>query len=344
MGLLAVACLHFPEVLTTPEARAVYPMPVIRGLIQAVLVIAFALGAVCAVLSARAQRRYGLVGVLSASLATLAGGSEVAVDGPVAKSNYVGLDWLLLNLLVLGLLFVPMERMFTRIPAQPIVRKGFRTDMVYFAVSHLLVQVSVLLTMAPARVLFGWTEGSALQRAVASQPLPLQFLEAMFLADLFGYASHRAFHAVPFLWRFHHIHHSSEQMDWLAGSRLHIVDILVMRAVGFVPIYLKFLVIVDGDHHGWVERKRQLDVELGPAVLERVARWAPTWSIETWVTWLSGANVDESTSLKTRCDLGGQLRSAVLAWQSPRVGENARVPSLTDARSELERLRGAVQG
>jgi lathosterol oxidase len=212
-------------------------MPVIRGLIQAVLVIAFALGAVCAVLSARAQRRYGLVGVLSASLATLAGGSEVAVDGPVAKSNYVGLDWLLLNLLVLGLLFVPMERMFTRIPAQPIVRKGFRTDMVYFAVSHLLVQVSVLLTMAPARVLFGWTEGSALQRAVASQPLPLQFLEAMFLADLFGYASHRAFHAVPFLWRFHHIHHSSEQMDWLAGSRLHIVDILVMRAVGFVPIY-----------------------------------------------------------------------------------------------------------
>jgi lathosterol oxidase len=46
------------------------------------------------------------------------------------------------------------------------------------------------------------------------------------------------FHEVPFLWRFHQIHHSSEQMDWLASSRLHIIDILITRGFAFIPLYV----------------------------------------------------------------------------------------------------------
>ncbi|WP_322770449.1 sterol desaturase family protein, partial [Frankia sp. Cr1] len=38
--------------------------------------------------------------------------------------------------------------------------------------------------------------------------------------DLFAYFGHRALHRVPLLWRFHRIHHSSEQLDWLATSRV----------------------------------------------------------------------------------------------------------------------------
>ncbi len=43
---------------------------------------------------------------------------------------------------------------------------------------------------------------------------------------------------MPWLWRFHAIHHSSRQLDWLAGSRLHLVDIVITRALGFVPVYV----------------------------------------------------------------------------------------------------------
>ena len=50
--------------------------------------------------------------------------------------------------------------------------------------------------------------------------------------------SHRLFHRVPLLWRFHAIHHSSQELDWLASSRLHLVDIIVTRGVAFVPLYL----------------------------------------------------------------------------------------------------------
>jgi lathosterol oxidase len=77
-----------------------------------------------------------------------------------------------------------------------------------------------------------------MQQAVAAQPLWLQFLEALILADLFAYASHRLFHALPWLWRFHAIHHSCECLDWLASSRLHLVDIVVTRAVAFLPLYV----------------------------------------------------------------------------------------------------------
>ena len=58
------------------------------------------------------------------------------------------------------------------------------------------------------------------------------------MADLAEYTVHRLFHRVPWLWRFHAVHHSSLAMDWLAGSRLHLVDAVVTRALSYVPIYI----------------------------------------------------------------------------------------------------------
>jgi lathosterol oxidase len=52
------------------------------------------------------------------------------------------------------------------------------------------------------------------------------------------YWVHRAFHRVPLLWRFHRIHHSADVMDWLAGSRLHLVDVAATRGLTYVPIYV----------------------------------------------------------------------------------------------------------
>jgi len=143
-----------------------------------------------------------------------------------------------LDLLVLAAVFVPLERLFALKREQPVLRQGWRTDLAHFGVSHLLVQVTVLLTLAPATLLLSPLVSRGFQSAVAAQPAALQFLEAMALADLFQYAVHRAFHAVPFLWRFHAIHHSSTRMDWLAGSRLHLVDVVVTRATSFVPLFL----------------------------------------------------------------------------------------------------------
>jgi lathosterol oxidase len=136
------------------------------------------------------------------------------------------------------MVFVPMERTFPLRPAQGPFRPGWTTDVAHFFVSHLLVQMSLFMTLVPARVLFGWASTPGLRAMVSAQPVALQFLEIVLVADLTEYAVHRLFHSVPMLWRFHAIHHSAQAMDWLAGSRLHLIDILLTRGLTFIPIFV----------------------------------------------------------------------------------------------------------
>ena len=236
LGLGAVACFHFPELLTSPDVRARLPIPVIRTILQITIGSAFLLGLLSTLL--RSRKVLGATGMALALAASLAGGGNVPVDGVVQTAPmYLGLDWFLLNILLLVLLFVPLERLWP-LRAQSIFRPGWTTDGVYFFVSHLLVQVSTLLTLMPARVLFSWGVNPALQAAVQSQPAAIQFLECVLVADLSEYWVHRIFHRTRWLWRFHAVHHSSTSMDWLAGSRLHIVDVVLTRGLTFVPLFL----------------------------------------------------------------------------------------------------------
>lgn len=236
LGYGGVLCLLFPWLLTTPEARPLYPLALVRVLIHAFLVAGFGLG-VLSVLLRRHEPKAGLTGIALAVAAALVGGAGVPVGTLRATPAYLGLDWFLLNLLLLALVFVPLERVAPLRPTQLIFRAGWQTDLGYFAVSHLAVQVLALLTLAPAMVVFAWAARPSVQAMVAAQPLVLQFVEIVIVADLAEYAVHRAFHRVPWLWRFHRIHHSAETMDWLAGSRLHLVDIVVTRGLSFVPLY-----------------------------------------------------------------------------------------------------------
>ena len=234
LGAGAVLCIRYPALFTLPDARALYPMDVIRFLTHLVLVAAFGLALLSIALSRRAPLGLTALGLVITAL--LLGGSQVDV-GALDGARYLGLDWFLLNILVLAMLFVPLEQLFARLP-QRVLRPAWTTDLAHFAVSHLLVQVTVLLTLMPAAIFFRWAVHPAVQTAVASQPYVLQFVEIVLVADLSEYAIHRLFHRVPFLWRFHAVHHSSEVMDWLAGSRMHLVDVVVTRALAFVPLYV----------------------------------------------------------------------------------------------------------
>jgi lathosterol oxidase len=236
IGLGTVFCFRFPSILTVPELRALYPLPYIRALLHIVLVSAFVLGIVSVCL--RHSKILGMTGITLMLIATLLGGSRVPVEGDLAKGPFLGLDWFLLNLIVFSAVFIPLERLFAHRPGQPVLRRGWRTDLLYFCVSALLVQVTTLLTIKPAMVFFQWAAHPGLQAWIAGLPFAVQFIAILFLTDFMQYWVHRLFHAVPALWRFHAIHHSAENMDWLAGSRLHLVDVAVTRGLTYVPIYL----------------------------------------------------------------------------------------------------------
>ncbi len=83
LGWLAVGgvlALRFPQYLSTPDARGVYPMPVLRLLIDVVLFSALGLGIISLVLSQRKSR--GLLGIGLATLALLLGGSRLPLPAP----------------------------------------------------------------------------------------------------------------------------------------------------------------------------------------------------------------------------------------------------------------------
>ncbi|MHC4403377.1 MAG: sterol desaturase family protein [Planctomycetota bacterium] len=100
-----------------------------------------------------------------------------------------------------------------------------------FNAALLLVLFSSVLTVVTA-----WTaeSGFGLSRLVA-WPAWLETLLLFVLFDFWMYVWHRANHSVPFLWRFHRMHHSDPEMDTTTGVRFHTGEV-VLSAVARLAI------------------------------------------------------------------------------------------------------------
>jgi sterol desaturase/sphingolipid hydroxylase (fatty acid hydroxylase superfamily) len=217
------------------DARSLYNVGLIRLLVHLVLIAGFLLGTVSIVL--RKQKVLGLTALAIILIATLLGGSHAQSRDDLHSDVYLGLDWFLINLIFTGILFIPLERLLGR-REQPIFRQDWREDLFYFLISSLLVQVLTFLSLAPSLAILAHTDWGGLRNWVGSQPVVLQFVEIMFLTDLVQYWVHRTFHRVGFLWRFHAVHHSAQVMDWLAGSRMHFMEIVCLRGFTVIPMYV----------------------------------------------------------------------------------------------------------
>jgi lathosterol oxidase len=233
LSLVAVLCFHFPQLLTSKEIRAVYSEQFARQLLLVGLVASFIMGTL-AMLRDR-NKRIAAIGVGSATLAVLAGGTDVQLDG-IGKTPYsLGLDWFVLSLFFSALVFVPLEHYLGRRRTSPL-RAGWRTDIAYFFMSHVLVQFILILVTASTSTIAGLALFPALKQAIQWLPVWSQFLLAVLVADLAQASLHRAYHNIPWLWRFHAVHHSSREMDWLAGSRIHFVEIVLTRSAVLLPL------------------------------------------------------------------------------------------------------------
>jgi sterol desaturase/sphingolipid hydroxylase (fatty acid hydroxylase superfamily) len=167
---------------------------------------------------------------------------------------------------VLAGVFWAIEGRFAALPEQARWREGSRTDLFYWLfnplVTKLVRRVAGVLAVVSVAIVTGTqlrpgegvtplVEGSW----VSSQPLWVQILGLILVADALGYWIHRLFHRGR-LWSFHAIHHSSALLDWLASVRVHPVnDALggVMRAIpllllGFDPLVVAGLVPLLGLH------------------------------------------------------------------------------------------------
>lgn len=235
-GLFFVLCLRFPATLTMPALRDYYDHTWFRLALHFLLIGAFLLSALSLVL--RTNKILGFTAMGVTLLATILGGSRVPVHGELTSGAYLGLDWFVLNLALTGLLFIPLEKLFPRHGEQPLFRTEWREDLFYFFVSSLFVQILSFLSLAPATAILTNTHWDSFRAWVGSQWIWLQILEIMFLTDLVQYWLHRAFHRVSFLWGFHAVHHSSKSMDWMASARMHVLEIIILRGVTVIPMFV----------------------------------------------------------------------------------------------------------
>ena len=235
-ALGAVICLHFPQYLTAADLRSMYSLVYVRAIIHVALVAAFLLGTASAWL--RANKALAVIGLTCTLLAAILGGSNVNVDADMNNTSWLGLDFFVLNLLIYSAVFIPLERLFALRADQPIFRRQWLVDLTYFFLNSLLIEALTILTLQPALILFDWARVDWLTRAVQSWPILLQVPVLILVADFTQYWVHRTFHSTGWLWPFHAIHHSIEQMDWLAGSRLHLVDVIVTSGLTYVPIFV----------------------------------------------------------------------------------------------------------
>jgi sterol desaturase/sphingolipid hydroxylase (fatty acid hydroxylase superfamily) len=233
-----VLCLHFPQLLSSPELRPHYPMHTLRLLIQCLIVAAIVFGVFAAI--KRKKKTLALSGMLLAIAATGLGGSSVQINGALHNGFAIGLDWFLLDLFLMALIYVPLERLWPRYPEQETFRSQWTLDVVYFMSTHLPIQILSFLVLLPATQATKYLGVPVLQAFIARLPWFLQFFLAVVVADVAEYFIHLALHKVPFLWRFHSIHHSSKALDWIAGSRSHFVDDTLVRGFILVPMMLGF--------------------------------------------------------------------------------------------------------
>jgi sterol desaturase/sphingolipid hydroxylase (fatty acid hydroxylase superfamily) len=121
------------------------------------------------------------------------------------------------------------------------VRRGFRTDIVYWVVAPPVVRALTVATVVIVAVVVARVAGVPANRDAivafvhrrtwfGDLPRGVQAVLVLVVGDLVGYWVHRALHARP-LWRFHAVHHSSQDLDWLSTTRGHPVDEVLIRTV-----------------------------------------------------------------------------------------------------------------
>jgi len=236
-ALLLLLSGQYPGYFSMKELSSVHQASYFTHVVQGLLGLSFVLACVNMIL--RRNRILGFSAICLVLLATILG--EIGATSPSASTNHnaLGLDWFVLNILFTGLLFVPLEKMFGRLSKQPLFRSEWREDLFYFLFASVMVQSLTFLSLAPSMAILQHTSHWAgFRQTLASQPLWLQVIEIMFLTDFVQYWFHRAFHQIPTLWRFHAVHHSAKTMDWLAGSRMHIAEIIGLRGMTIIPMYV----------------------------------------------------------------------------------------------------------
>jgi sterol desaturase/sphingolipid hydroxylase (fatty acid hydroxylase superfamily) len=131
-------------------------------------------------------------------------------------------------------LLTPLELLWPG-RAQARLRRGLWVDLAHFCLSPFAVATGASLLLALIAAGLRALMPVSLAASLAAQPWSLQLAEILVISELLAYGAHVAAHRVPLLWRFHAVHHSAVELDWLAAHRQHPIESIWLLGLANLP-------------------------------------------------------------------------------------------------------------
>ena len=140
-------------------------------------------------------------------------------------------------LVLLTAILIPLERLFVLHRRKRTLRQT-GVDLAFYFMNGVVPTMIASIPLALLAAVIRRATPEAYSDWVGGLPLAVKIIAALFIAEIGAYWGHRLSHQIPFLWRFHSIHHAPEHIDWLVDTRAHPVDIAITRLSGLTPIYI----------------------------------------------------------------------------------------------------------
>jgi sterol desaturase/sphingolipid hydroxylase (fatty acid hydroxylase superfamily) len=151
---------------------------------------------------------------------------------------------LFIAFILVGAAFYSLEAVFPACKSKPLWRKDSLLDFGYWFFTpfagKMISKAAVLVAAVLVASVLGWKIVPVLVRGhgpLATQPVSLLAIEVLVVGDLIGYWIHRWFHQGR-MWKFHAVHHSSTEVDWLSSVRLHPVNEVTQEFLQFIPLMI----------------------------------------------------------------------------------------------------------
>lgn len=147
-------------------------------------------------------------------------------------------------LVAISLFFFALELIRPWRPKQPKFRQDFWLDAFYMFFNVALFGLIIFdglsrvaaLGLSDFLAVFGAENLVAIH--IETWPAWAQLLTVFLVRDFVHWNVHRLLHRVPWLWEFHKVHHSVEQMGFAAHLRYHWMENVVYKVLEFLPLAL----------------------------------------------------------------------------------------------------------
>lgn len=184
--------------------------------------------------------------IITNSYESAAKGLWRTITHPIVDRGYVEYLNLFYFLIAISLLIWILEIVMPWRKKQSIFRRDFWLDTFYMFFNFFLFRVVLFAAMVNVTYalfksfleLFGYQGGSLFD--LGGLHWGVQLVIYFFLADLVQWGVHVLLHRVPFMWKYHKVHHSVKEMGYAAHLRYHFLENATYQPAKYVVLALLF--------------------------------------------------------------------------------------------------------